>query len=292
MTELFERYTWIGIVFPVAPLAVNLWLRVYRGRTVATSVWLVSAAFAVSFLANFAGWLWEGQRGNNWWITFVYAPVQTVLFAFVVFPRWGRKIAFGIVGAIILFHTVGRFLGAVDYLTPSSANQIIGWSVLSLVVMASSYFPTSDLRNAVMVYCLGGTIAMVTMDASIEHDLTLFWTAWASFQLVQWVAVGMTIRVSIKVALANRSVKRSREEADALGVWHWCSNCTTIHEGDETECPTYLEVIGADIMQVLDDLQGKSPNAGKIKQPVSGYTVEKGSPRYFRRLPGTKVIKK
>lgn len=176
----------VGHWASLLPLAVCA-IQYLRHREPEPNAWLLSASFAVSFLADQVGARLQAHHVNNWWVSFVYTPIQFGLFAAIVTRRFPVQIM-----SVFLLGLVGLLSFIRGPVTePETMVHVIGGLLVAWLAFDSQ--PMAKYRTAILVYGLATAPFLVSL-AVIPWGSAWWLPVWGGFQLMRLLALAFMVR--------------------------------------------------------------------------------------------------
>jgi hypothetical protein len=162
-------------------------LQYLRHRDAEPNAWLLSAAFAVSFLADQVGDRLAAYHVNNWWVTFVYTPIQFGLFVAIVTRRFPVQIT-----SVFLLGLVGILSFIRGPVTePETMVHVIGGLLVGWLAFDSK--PMAPYRTAILIYGLA-TVPFLGAMAVIPWESAWWLPMWGGSQLMRLLALAFMVR--------------------------------------------------------------------------------------------------
>lgn len=158
-----------------------------RQRDPEPNAWLLSAAFAVSFLADQVGARLQAHHVNNWWVAFVYTPLQFSLFAAIVTRRFPVQVM-----GVFLLMVVGILSLIRGPVTePETMVHVIGGLLVGWLAFDSR--PMEKYRTALLVYGLATAPFLIGL-AVIPWSSGWWLPMWGGFQAMRLLALAFMVR--------------------------------------------------------------------------------------------------
>lgn len=177
------------------------------GRDLHWENWLIAAACAVSFVQDvWANELLQGGR-NNWWLLYLFAPLQLALFAVVVMRQ--PLLRWAIVASILALAALSAHRGPLD-----RPETLLGVGYGGLLAVFAWF--TADLHEngrPLAVY-LGGTVPGLVAIELVPPEHPGWLAAWLLYQVPRVVALVWlsTTLVRPRLALLPVEVRPIRTE--------------------------------------------------------------------------------
>lgn len=204
----WPRWIWvlvseIGHWSSVAPLLACAVLA-HRRQHVTPEMWLLSAAFGVSFAADQVALRFALAGKDNMWLGLIWAPIQFGMFGAVVAPtRAVRVMVLAFLGAVTLAAALQSPAPQV-----STVVQVVGGLVVAFLVWQSPTF--RPYRGPVMVYGLL-TLPGILVFGSVPFGST-WYAGWMAYHAARVLALLWMVRV---ILCPDR---RGKEEGNGYGV--------------------------------------------------------------------------
>lgn len=184
--RIWDALSYLSYWGSVLPLVACAVLRILK-RDPKPDAWLLSAGFFVSFLADSLAALLAIRGINNWWLSYVFAPLQFgILIAVVAQRREVRTVA--LTGLLIL-GLVSALRGTLD--SPETLVKVVGGLLVGWLIID---IPTlKRFRIPVLLYCVASIPWLLAMGAVPRIEPVWLWL-WAGYLLTRILALGwMTV---------------------------------------------------------------------------------------------------
>jgi len=203
----WDLLSWASYWSSVVPLFVCLILWA-SGKNPIQEAWLISAAFLVSFVADSFAAVLALQGANNWWLSYLFAPLQFgLLIAAVTERRDVRTVALIGLGMMAV---VSLTRGTLD--SPETFVKVIGGAVVGLLVFDGA---ARRYRVPLLLYCLATAPWLLAMGAVPREHVAWLWI-WAAYLLTRIAALGWMARVLVRPVL-TLEVEHGPGEHQILG---------------------------------------------------------------------------
>lgn len=169
---------------PLVPVAAILWERFHHREPGDATVLLVGALF-VSFLADQAGAV---LPGNDWWLSYIFAPIQFALLAVAVSGKHPVRWLF--VAWLLMLGGVSALRGPLD--RPETIVQVAGGLFVAFLALGG----VSRFRGAIWLYCLGTIPGLLWMAAFAPSDPFWLW-GYGAYQGARLIGLGWVTAVVI-----------------------------------------------------------------------------------------------
>lgn len=186
-SSLSVGFAVVSLFAPAVPWFVIL--NRARHQPIHLQEWALGGAFMVSVFADLAMWQ---LPASNWWVFYLYVPLQVALFCYATNERPWLKIAYllthiglidlaALFGAVVLHWSPERLAGLAAAFTFLSA---IGW-----------IDRRSSQKNAVYVYCCGGALFLFGMAvAMMDRDPGwLFWASYGGYHVTKFAGLALAV---------------------------------------------------------------------------------------------------
>lgn len=157
MLYRFQIFMMCVAMAPFLACGIQAW----RHRCVPDAV-LLSVGFAVSFVADYTGLILAEQHRANWWVSYVYMPIQLIIWTFVIAQnravRWRTIVTIFVVG---IFSAIQGPLDELEIAVSICGSGFVFWILhntnalqrfklpLSIMLASSVFFiPITKLRTS------------------------------------------------------------------------------------------------------------------------------------------------
>lgn len=171
-----------------------------RHRNPTPDAWLLSCAFFVSVIADSVMAI-TAASGNNWWIAYIYTPIQFALFVAVL--TQARALRTVALAAILMLAIVSAARGTLG--APETVVQVLGGGLVGLMVLEQPRL--GRYQSALLIYCWATIPFLIIMGATVPAIDGVWVWSWGIYQLVR-----VTAMVLMTIALVRQPVLRLLED--------------------------------------------------------------------------------
>ena len=210
---LWDLLGWGGYFAGIAPLAVCVVLML-RHRDPPPDAWLLSAAFAVSYVADSFALNLAREHMTNWWVDYVYAPIQFgLILAVVAQSRAVRTVLLLGVAVLAQLSAWRGTLDAPETLVRVSAGLLAAWLVWPVPSLA-------PYRGPLRLFCLATACGAFLM-AVVPREAAIWLYVWAVYRTACIVALCWMCRQLCRPLLALEVADGAPEPGpmDQLRPW-------------------------------------------------------------------------
>lgn len=199
----------------VLPILACMW-GLARDRPPRADAWFLAAAFGVSWVQDQVGSVIQAQHLNTWWLSYLFAPVQTIMFLLALLEhRAMRIVAISAIGSLAILSALRG-----PMTEPETVVEVTGCFAIAFVAVHHRR------RKAVWTYCLGTLPAILAM-AMLPITSTAWIGAWIVYQSARVLGLGIMTWLIVKEIhygsgygdRPNHGARTQRNDRSDLAYW-------------------------------------------------------------------------